>query len=243
MKVKQIVGEAGQGGPSNQGAQGFGNPNTKYTVAPDNGTATPAGQEKMITLVPVGAPTGNGTQPVQGQITVQANAVDLTDPNNPVIDPKALQGNQQPQTQQPNALANKTVSVGLGEEPNEDVLAGGSGLETKPDRLNTFSISLQGDRPAALMGGRGPQPITSSPKWPTLTPQIEAKLKTQSFDVVYLKVNGKLIPAASGGGMLYVGSQDYPSLTSGTAQTNQPLQQEEQGDSPLSRIAHLAGIK
>lgn len=241
MKVKQIIGEA-PGGPSNQGPKGFGNPDTKYTVAPDTGNPTPAGQEKMITLVPAGSPVTPGT-PVQGAITVAASAVDLTDPNHPVIDPKALQGNQQPQTQQPNALANKTVSVGLGEQPNEDMLAGGTGLETKPDRLNTFPVSLQRGKPAALMGGRGPQPITSSPKWAKLTPEIEAKLKTQSFDVVYLKVNGKLIPAASGGGMLYVGSQDYPSLTVMPSQGTQPLQQEEQGDSPLSRIAHLAGIK
>jgi len=101
---------------------------------------------------------------------------------------------------------------------------------------------MQGGKPAALMGGTGPQVITPSSKWPTLTPEIEAKLKTQYFQVVYLNANGKMIPAASGGGKLYVGSQDYSSLTTGSAQTSQPLQQEEQGESTLARIARLAGL-
>lgn len=236
MKVKQIVEDQQSLYPGMA-------PGTKqkFTVAPNTVPSAP-GQPKTVTLVPQGSAPGVAGQPTPGSITVAQDQIDMTDPANPKIDPKAMQSQQQ--VQQPGALNNKTVTMGLGEEPNEDVLAGGAGLETKPGRDNTFKVSMQGGKPAALMGGTGPQIITPSSKWPTLTPEVEAKLKTQYFQVVYLNANGKMIPAASGGGKLYVGSQDYPSLTAGSAQTGQPLQQEEQGEAnSLSRIAHLAGIK
>jgi hypothetical protein len=244
MKVKQIVSEFAGGYGSIAPTQSAQDGKQQYKVAPTNTPAQP-GQKQMVKLIPANATPGSPGQDPQGTVTVGADQIDMTDPANPKLSPQALSPQAQTPNQQPNAMANKTVTMGMEEElTDEDMLAGGAGLETKPDRLNTFFVSMQGGKPAALMGGRGPQLITPSPKWPTLTPEVEAKLKTQSFDVVYLKVNGKLIPAASGGGMLYVGSQDFPSLTAGSSQTSQPLQQEEQGEANgLSRIAHLAGIR
>lgn len=251
MKVNQIVNEHKKGVRAHI--------YTKKATTKAQGSVPLYGPDKQeAKMTPYKAPKAKPVMEVDAKITksdqsgVEITAGDGVKTTLPPDKASALA----PDPQNPNeydlnpAVTNPSAS-GTGEPTTPKVGAsvemktqesGSDGLKTRPDRLNTFPVSLQGSTPSALMGGRGPQPITSSSKWTTLTPEIEDKLATQSFSVVYLKVNDKLIPAASGGGKLYVGSQDYPLLTAGSAM-RESRERKTQDDILLDKMLTIAGLR
>ena len=236
MKVKQIVGEDQQSMYPGMA------PGTKqkFTVAPNTVPSAP-GQPRTVTLVPQGSQPGTPGQPTPGSITVAQDQIDMTDPANPKINPKAMQGQQQ--NQQPGALNNKTVTVGLGEEPNEDQLhidPPQSGYRDPnvippPSVQNTVKLTVKGGQLIASDG----DPIMPTATGKEVDQQYAKDPSNANNRIGYIEVNGKPIMALNTGHKWKVGPQAYKMLTA-----NQPLQQEEQGEpNSLSRIAHLAGIK
>ena len=245
MKVKQIVSEFDGGNGSLAPIQGGQNGKQQYKVAPNSAPAQP-GQKQMVKLVPANAPQGVPGQDPQGTVTVSADQIDMTDPANPKLNPQALNPQAQPTNQQPNAMANKTVTMGLGEEPNEDLLQPTTntspdigGYRDKdnipaPSDSNTLYFSMKGGKLTASDGEEILPTVTGR----EVDQQYVRDPINKMNKVGYININGKLVMALNTGHKWKVGPKVYKMLT-----TNQPLQQEEQGDSPLSRIAHLAGIR
>jgi len=252
MKVKQIISELG---PSNGSLAPIQNGKQQYKVSPNSAPAAP-GQSQMVKLVPAGAPQGTPGQDPQGTVTVSADQIDMTDPANPKLNPQALNPQAQTPNQQAGALNGKTVTMGLGEEPNEDLLQPNTAQSAnqQPNVLdpanNTNTYYVNYDQMAAKVGNKYVK-VMPSKLWWELTPDVAAKANQQGFSTIYLNVNGTKIPAVMGGDQklgsrIDVSPKDYQTIKSSkqAPQTNQPLQQEEQGEeSPLSRIAHLAGIR
>jgi hypothetical protein len=242
MKVKQIISELG---PSNGSLAPIQNGKQQYKVSPNSAPAAP-GQSQMIKLVPAGAPQGTPGQDPQGTVTVSADQIDMSDPANPKLNPQALNPQAQTPNQQSGALNGKTVTMGLGEEPNEDLLqpttdaspdVGGyrdpNDIPT-PSINNTLKFSMKGGK---LIASDGDEILPTSTGREVDQQYVRDPINKMN-KVGYININGKPVMALNTGHKWKVGPQVYKMLT-----TNQPLQQEEQGDSPLSRIAHLAGIK
>jgi hypothetical protein len=235
MKVKQIVGEDQQSlypGMAPGSKQ-------KFTVAPNTIPSAP-GQPKTVTLVPQGSQPGTPGQPVPGSITVAQDQIDMTDLANLKINPKAMQSQQQ--NQQPGALNNKTVTVGLGEEPNEDQ------LHIDPPQMGYQNTQLPKPGPTNMLTAKNVSgkfvasdgdPVEQTSTGKEIDQQYAQDPVNKLNRVGYFTANGQQYMALNTGHKWKVGPQALKALAS-----NQPLQQEEQGEqTSLGRIAHLAGIK
>lgn len=238
MKVKQIIGEDGAGGPSNQGPQGFGDKTQKYDVVANKNPNMDPNAPKTFTVVPHGVTPSTNGQPVPGQMTLPQDAIDFTDPNNPKIDPTKMGGQSSPLDRNPNDLDGKTLA--LGEEPNEDQLSTPqAGQRTageplaQPDVKNTITPVMKGGRLLASDGN------VIEPASREIDQQYVQDPVNATNQLGYIKVNGKMYMTLNTGHKWKVSPSVFKMISS-----SQPLQQEEQGGpSGLSRIAHLAGIR
>ena len=255
MKVKQIVSELDGSNGSLAPIQGQQAGKQQYKVAPNSAPAQP-GQKQMVKLVPANAPHGAPGQDPQGTVTVSADQIDMTDPANPKLNPQALNPQAQTPNQQPNAMNGKTVTMGLGEEPNEDMLAPNSTPNAqndwsatkpipRPDNTNTLKLGPMKDGKLTLSDGEFLTVSQSGKEFDAAQATIE--YNKHANRVGYLILNGIQYIVINVGHEWRVGPRAYKAIMANYAphnKVNQPLQQEEQGeDSPLSRIAHLAGIR
>lgn len=255
MKVKQIISELGPSNGSLAPIQGGQNGKQQYKVSPSTAPAAP-GQAQMVKLVPSNAQPGTPGQDPQGTVTVSADQIDMSDPANPKLNPQALNPQAQTPNQQSGALTGKTVTMGLGEEPNEDMLAPNTTSTTqtpqqisRPNSTNTLKLGAVKNGQPTLSDG-DPLQITKSGK-EIDSMQASIEVNQNNNRVGYLMLNGIQYIVVNTGHSWRIGPKAYKAIMSNynpqanqQPQVNQPLQQEEQGeDSPLSRIAHLAGIR
>ena len=74
-----------------------------------------------------------------------------------------------------------------------------------------YYITLRG-RDAYVKSGNGTTIINPSKRWETLTPEIEAKARSQGFRKIAMSVNGGTIYGLEGRGQVIVSQMDYGTI-------------------------------
>jgi len=75
-----------------------------------------------------------------------------------------------------------------------------------------YYITMQGGKPM-VKSGNGLTPVEPSKMWFELTPDVEAKARTQGFGKISISVNGQIIFGLEGGGKVIVSPKDFQKLS------------------------------